>query len=144
VGPTDAAILRGSEAMSKRISAANVSLKRAYERGEAKDGTRVLVDRLWPRGVSKERAALDRWMKEIAPTTELRKWFGHDPDRWPEFCRRYSAELRHSSELLAQLRSFARSGPLTLVYSAHDEVHNDAVVLRDVILGRKMADASHH
>jgi len=129
--------------MSKRISAANVSLKRAYEAVEAKDGRRVLVDRLWPRGVSKARAALDQWMKEIAPTTKLRKWFGHDPDRWPEFCRRYGAELHRNSELLTHLRSFARSGPLTLVYSAHDEIHNDAVVLRDVILGRKVPNASH-
>jgi uncharacterized protein YeaO (DUF488 family) len=130
--------------MSKRISAASVSLKRAYEPVEAKDGTRILVDRLWPRGVSKARAALHQWMKEIAPTTGLRKWFGHDPDRWPEFRRRYSAELHHNSELLAQLRSVARSGPLTLVYSAHDQIHNDAVVLRDVILGRKVPNASHH
>ena len=97
---------------------------------------RVLVDRLWPRGVSKEDAALDQWMKEIAPSTELRKWFGHDPARWEEFRNRYGAELHQNAELLGQLRSLARQGPLTLIYSANDEVHNDAIVLRDVILGR--------
>jgi uncharacterized protein YeaO (DUF488 family) len=127
--------------MSTPIAARNLSLKRAYEPVEAKDGTRVLVDRLWPRGVSKARAALDQWMKEIAPSTALRKWFGHDPDRWVEFCRRYSNELRQHAGLLRQLRSLARKGPVTLVYSAHDEVHNDAVVLRDVILHRSLPHA---
>lgn len=128
--------------MSTSIPAANIRLKRAYEPADAKDGTRVLVDRLWPRGVSKVDAALDQWMKEIAPSTDLRKWFGHDPDRWEEFCRRYSAELHHNTEPLSQLRSLARQGPVTLVYSAHDEVHNDAIVLRNVILGRQMPHAS--
>lgn len=122
--------------MTAKIPAANIQLKRAYESVNVEDGTRVLVDRLWPRGLSKVDAALDRWMKEIAPSTELRKWFGHDPGRWEEFCRRYSAELHQNTELLSQLRSLARQGPVTLVYSAHDEVHNDAIVLRDVILGR--------
>lgn len=124
--------------MTARISAANVRLKRAYETLDSEDGARVLVDRLWPRGVSKEDAALDQWMKDIAPSTELRKWFGHDPARWDGFRTRYSKELHENAELLSQLRSLARQGPLTLVYSAHDEVHNDAVVLRDVLLGRKM------
>ncbi|MGI8549751.1 MAG: DUF488 domain-containing protein [Dehalococcoidia bacterium] len=128
--------------MSTGIPAANVKLKRAYDPVEEEDGTRVLVDRLWPRGVSKVDAALDQWMKEIAPSTELRKWFGHDPDRWEEFCRRYSAELHQNTELLSQLRSLARQGPVTLVYSAHDEVHNDAIVLRDVILGREIPHTS--
>ena len=123
--------------MTAKIPAANVRLKRAYEPVDAEDGTRVLVDRLWPRGVSKVDAALDQWMKEIAPSTELRKWFAHEPARWEEFCRRYSAELHQNAELLSQLRSLAREGPVTLVYSAHDEVHNDAIVLRDVILGRR-------
>ena len=123
--------------MSTAISAANVKLKRAYEPPAAEDGVRVLVDRLWPRGVSKEHAALDLWMKEIAPSTELRKWFGHDPERWEEFCRRYVEELHGNAELVSQLRSLARKGPITLVYSAHDEVHNDAIVLRDVLLDRK-------
>jgi uncharacterized protein YeaO (DUF488 family) len=128
--------------VSTSVPAANVRLKRAYEPVDAADGTRVLVDRLWPRGVSKVDAVLDQWMKEIAPSTELRKWFGHDPDRWEEFCRRYSEELHQNAELLSQLRSLARQGPVTLVYSAHDEVHNDAIVLRDVILGRQIPHAS--
>jgi len=122
--------------MSARIPAANVKLKRAYELPAADDGTRVLVDRLWPRGVSKEHAALDQWMKDISPSTELRKWFGHDPARWEEFCRRYTEELHQNAERVSQLRSLAREGPVTLVYSAHDEVHNDAIVLRDLLLGR--------
>jgi uncharacterized protein YeaO (DUF488 family) len=128
--------------VSTGIPAANVKLKRAYEPASETDGTRVLVDRLWPRGVSKADAALDQWMKEIAPSTGLRKWFGHDPDRWEEFCRRYSAELHRNAELLSQLRSLARQRPVTLVYSAHDEVHNDAIVLRDVILGRQIPHVS--
>ena len=128
--------------MSTSVPAANVRLKRAYEPVDAADGTRVLVDRLWPRGVSKVDAVLDQWMKEIATSTELRKWFGHDPDRWEQFCRRYSEELHQNAELLSQLRSLARQGPVTLVYSAHDEVHNDAIVLRDVILGRQIPHAS--
>ena len=128
--------------MTAKIPAANVRLKRAYEPVDAEDGTRVLVDRLWPSGVSKIAAALDQWMKDIAPSTELRKWFGHDPDRWEEFDRRYSAELHQNAELLSQLRSLARQGPVTLAYSAHDEVHNDAIVLRAVILGRQLPHTS--
>ena len=120
--------------MSTKVQAARVKLKRAYEPAVADDGTRILVDRLWPRGVSKEHAALDQWMKDIAPSTELRKWFGHDPARWEEFGRRYTAELHGNVELLNQLRSLARQGPVTLVYSAHDEVHNDAIVLRNLLL----------
>jgi uncharacterized protein YeaO (DUF488 family) len=122
--------------MSARVPAANVKLKRAYEPPSPEDGTRILVDRLWPRGVSKQKAALDHWMKEIAPSTELRKWFGHDPKRWKEFRRRYVEEMRQHPDLLAELRSLARRHKITLVYSAHDETHNDAVVLRDVLLGR--------
>ena len=118
------------------IKAANVKLKRAYVAQDADDGTRVLVDRLWPRGVRKADAALDLWLKEIAPSTELRKWFDHDTARWDEFRERYSGELRTPPELLVQLRTLARKGTLTLVYAAHDERHNDAVVLRAAILGR--------
>lgn len=128
--------------MTTKVAARNVTLKRAYEPAEATDGTRILVDRLWPRGVSKERAALDQWMKEIAPTTELRKWFGHDPHRWVEFCRRYADELHQNADLLGELRSLARQGPVTLVYSAHDQIHNDAIVLRDVILDRPLPHSS--
>ena len=127
--------------MARRTSipAANLRLKRAYERPARGDGTRVLIDRLWPRGVRKAEAELDRWAKDIAPSTELRKWFGHDPARWPEFRRRYAEELRRHPDELAELRALARKGPLTLVYSAHDELHNDAVVLRALLLGRESA-----
>ena len=121
--------------MSKpKIPAAHVRLKRAYDAAEAADGTRILVDRLWPRGVSKQEAALDDWMKDIAPSTELRQWFGHEPSRWAEFQRRYKAELRGHAAELERLRGIAAKGALTLVYGARDEVHNDAVVLRDVLL----------
>lgn len=119
-----------------RIAAANVRLKRAYEPASPADGKRILVDRLWPRGVAKTRAALDFWMKEIAPSAELRAWFGHDPSRWDEFRVRYAKELATHEDLVATLRKLARRGPVTLVYSARDEARNDAVVLRDVLLGK--------
>ena len=121
--------------MKRKVPVDNVKLKRAYEPPAADDGMRILVDRLWPRGISKERAAIDQWLKEISPSTELRKWFGHDPARWNEFRRRYAKEVRQNTDLLDQLRSLARQGPITLVYSAHDEEHNDAVELRHLILG---------
>jgi uncharacterized protein YeaO (DUF488 family) len=117
------------------IPASHLRLKRAYEPAEADDGVRILVDRLWPRGVSKAKAALDEWIKEVVPSTELRKWFGHDPARWTEFQRRYRAKLREQSALLERIRALARARVVTLVYSAHDEEHNDAVVLRAVLLG---------
>jgi uncharacterized protein YeaO (DUF488 family) len=120
--------------MPKRIAGQRIKLKRAYEEAAIDDGVRILVDRLWPRGRKKEDAAIDHWFKDIAPSTDLRKWFAHDPERWNEFRRRYSAELRHKAERLEELRALARRGPITLVYSAHDELHNDAVVLRDVLL----------
>jgi uncharacterized protein YeaO (DUF488 family) len=121
--------------MKRKVPVDNVKLKRAYEPPAADDGMRILVDRLWPRGISKERAAIDQWMKEISPSTELRKWFCHDPARWNEFRRRYAKEVRQNTDLLDQLRSLARQGPITLIYSAHDEEHNDAVELRHLILG---------
>jgi uncharacterized protein YeaO (DUF488 family) len=117
------------------IPASHLRLKRAYEPAGPDDGARILVDRLWPRGVSKAKAALDEWIKDVAPSTELRKWFSHDPARWAEFQRRYRAELRGQSETLARIRDLAREHVVTLVYSAHDEQHNDAVVLRAVLLG---------
>lgn len=122
--------------MGARIAADDIRLKRAYERRSAADGTRILVDRLWPRGVTKKAAAIDLWAREIAPSTALRQWFAHDPARWREFRRRYTAELRRHPEQLRLLRQQARQGPITLVYSAHDEARNDAVVLRNVLLGR--------
>jgi uncharacterized protein YeaO (DUF488 family) len=122
--------------MSTAIKAGNVKLKRAYEQPETEDGVRILVDRLWPRGVKKEDAAIDEWMKELAPSTELRKWFGHDPDRWEEFRERYAKEVNGHPDQLKQLRALAHKGAITLVYSAHDEEHNNAVALRDIILVR--------
>ena len=122
--------------MTKRITAAGVRMKRVYERPAHDDGTRILVDRLWPRGLSKEAAAIDEWLKDIAPSTALRQWFGHDPARWQEFRRRYRDEVRQNRPLFDRLRALARQGPITLVFSAHDEVHNDAVVLRALLLGR--------
>ena len=129
--------------MNLSIAASNVRLKRAYEPPERTDGTRILVDRLWPRGVSKAEARLDEWIKEIAPSAELRTWFGHDPERWVEFRHRYRAELAQHSDALKGLRRRARKGPITLVYSARDEIHNDAVVLRNVILGRADPRKAH-
>jgi uncharacterized protein YeaO (DUF488 family) len=122
--------------MTKRIKVGNIKLKRAYERPTGADGTRILIDRLWPRGVKKVEAAIDEWIKDIAPSTALRKWFGHDPARWEEFRRRYAAEVNRHPDQLDRLRVLARQGPITLVFSAHDELHNDAVALRDVLLGR--------
>ena len=122
--------------MSKKIAAANIRLKRAYERPAPADGTRILVDRLWPRGVSKAAAAIDRWVKEIAPSTELRKWFGHDPDRWAGFQTRYRAELAGQGGALDRLRDLARKQKVTLVYGARDEERNNAVVLRSLLLGK--------
>jgi uncharacterized protein YeaO (DUF488 family) len=111
----------------------DVRLKRAYETASADDGYRVLVDRLWPRGVSRSRAQLDRWEKDLAPSGELREWFGHEPGRFPEFRRRYVDELRTNTERLRELRRRARIGTVTLVYGAHDSEHNDAVVLAEVL-----------
>ena len=111
-----------------------ISLKRAYEPPAETDGMRVLVDRLWPRGVTKSRARIDLWLKDLAPSTELRKWFGHDPGKWPEFRKRYRAELK-GNPALAELREQSRQRDITLVYAARDELHNDAVVLKQV-LGR--------
>jgi uncharacterized protein YeaO (DUF488 family) len=113
-----------------------VRLKRAYEPPDDDDGYRVLIDRLWPRGVSKEEARVDEWARELGPSTELRKWFGHQPVRFDEFRRRYTAELAAQDEKLRELRRRAREGTLTLVYGARDTEHNDAVVLAEV-LGRR-------
>jgi uncharacterized protein YeaO (DUF488 family) len=111
----------------------DIRLKRAYEPAGADDGYRVLIDRLWPRGVSRARAKLDAWEKELAPSAELRQWFGHVPDRFGEFRRRYIGELRDERPALAALRHRARTATLTLVYSARDGEHNDAVVLAEVL-----------
>ena len=112
-----------------------VQLKRAYDPPLPRDGMRVLVDRLWPRGVRKAKAHIDLWLKDIAPSTALRQWFGHDPARWSEFRRRYRAELKRQPEALAQLRKLARQRRITLVFGAHDERRNQAVVLKEVLAG---------
>lgn len=110
----------------------NVALKRAYEAPAELDGRRVLVDRLWPRGVSKVEARIDLWLKEVAPSTALRRWFGHDPEKWSEFKKRYRAELK-GNPAWDELRALAREGHLTLVYAAKDRAHNDAVVLKELL-----------
>lgn len=111
-------------------------LKRVYEKPSRDDGLRVLVERLWPRGLTKQAAAVDLWLKEIAPSTELRKWFGHDPERWKEFQARYRKELRANGEPLKLLNQKGREGTVTLVYGAHDQAHNAAVVLKGVVEAR--------
>jgi uncharacterized protein YeaO (DUF488 family) len=111
----------------------DVRLKRAYDPATSADGYRVLIDRLWPRGVSRARARLDAWEKELAPSTQLREWFGHEPERFDEFRRRYVDELRSQRSALTGLRRRARDGTVTLVYAAGDEQHNDAVVLAAVL-----------
>ena len=107
----------------------DIAAKRVYEMPDEADGQRVLVDRLWPRGVAKKDAALTLWLKEIAPSDDLRKWFGHEPERWAEFQKRYRAELDANGEAVEQLRGLLREGKVTLLYGAHDEAHNNAVAL---------------
>ena len=111
----------------------DIQIKRIYDEPDAADGFRALVDRLWPRGISKQRAALDDWLVELAPSTALRKWFHHDPTRWLEFARRYRAELRAQAPALQILRQRAAQQRVTLLYAAHDPRRNHAVVLRDVL-----------
>ena len=115
----------------------DVRFKRAYEPAAASDGYRVLIDRLWPRGVSREKASLDEWARELAPSVALRRWFGHDPARFVQFRRRYTEELAAQETKLRELRRRARQGTLTLVYGARDTEHNDAVVLAEVLRSSK-------
>lgn len=115
------------------MSGSSIAIKRVYEPAEESDGQRVLVDRLWPRGVRKEDGRLDLWLKEIAPSDELRKWFGHDPERWAEFQKRYREELKGKGEAVEQLRGLIAKGKVTLLFGAHDEKHNNAVVLADYL-----------
>jgi uncharacterized protein YeaO (DUF488 family) len=110
-----------------------IKLKRVYERAEPNDGFRVLVDRLWPRGLSKEKAHIDDWLRDIAPSTELRKWFGHDPEKWPEFQRRYGAELRTKTQLLEKLLADAAGRDITLVYASRERRYNNVTVLKEVL-----------
>jgi uncharacterized protein YeaO (DUF488 family) len=122
--------------MSRTPDKPDIKLKRVYEPACGADGTRILVDRLWPRGLRKEDAAIDRWFKDLAPTTALRQWFDHDVGRWTEFRKRYRAELAEQPQALADLRNLARMVPITLLFGAHDGTHNNAVVLRE-LLGKR-------
>ena len=115
------------------VGAPGVRIKRIYDEPEPTDGFRVLVDRLWPRGIKKEKAAIEAWPRDLAPSPELRKWFGHDPDRWTEFRRRYVKELRAHAEALDALRERSKRQPVTLLYAAKDPNINHAVVLRQAI-----------
>ena len=112
-------------------------LKRAYETPAEGDGMRILVERLWPRGLTKERAALDRWLKDIAPSPALRKWYGHDPAKWEEFRKRYQDELRGNEDKVQELEGLVAQGPVTFVYAAKDEAHNSALVLREYLKERE-------
>ncbi|RJG09304.1 DUF488 domain-containing protein [Pseudomonas cavernicola] len=107
-------------------------LKRAYEPATKADGERILVDRLWPRGLAKVKAKIDLWLKDVAPSTELRQWFGHDPEKWPEFKKRYRVELK-GNPALSELMALSRQGDITLVYAAKDQLHNEAVVLKQIL-----------
>ncbi len=121
---------------------ASVKIKRAYQPAESADGRRFLVDRLWPRGVKKDQLHIENWLKDVAPSAELRNWFGHDPERWDEFQRRYRHELASRQEAAAPLLDAARQGPITLVYGARDEQHNQAVVLKQFL--EEQLSKAHH
>lgn len=123
--------------MTAEPIARNIKLKRVYAPPARADGRRILVDRLWPRGIRKADAALDEWAKDVAPSGELRQWFAHDPARWDEFRRRYTDELQACGDAVERLRGLARDGTITLLFAARDEAHCHAIVLRDVLLGRR-------
>ena len=108
-----------------------INVKRVYEKPSKSDGIRILVDRLWPRGMTKEKAAVDLWLKNIAPTTELRKWFDHDPEKWNEFQKKYHRELKKNKEQVSLLNEQMKKGMVTLVYGAKDEEHNEALVIME-------------
>lgn len=111
----------------------NIKIKRVYEKPDKADGFRILVDRLWPRGLTKEKAGLDLWLKDIAPTTELRKWFGHDPAKWEGFIKKYLKELKENEGPVSILKDYLKKGTVTLVHAAKDEAHNEALVIKDFI-----------
>ena len=111
----------------------NIQLKRVYEEPGDTDGKRILIDRLWPRGVTKAKARIEIWLKDIAPSTELRTWFGHDPSKWDDFKNRYNNELENNTTSASQLREHIEKGKVTLVYGAKDKEHNDAVVLAEYL-----------
>jgi uncharacterized protein YeaO (DUF488 family) len=114
----------------------NIRIKRAYEEPDGEDGTRILVDRLWPRGLTKQKACVDLWLKDVAPSTELRKWFAHDPAKWAKFRSRYLEELKRNKEELSRLRREAAKGTITLVYGAKDQQHNEAVILQRLLTAK--------
>lgn len=111
-----------------------MKIKRIYEAALKEDGKRILVDRLWPRGLTKEKAKIDLWLKDIAPSTELRKWFGHEPEKWNEFKERYIEELKHNEKQTSILKELLKTESVTLVYAARDKEHNEAVILKDYLL----------
>lgn len=110
-----------------------INIKRVYKPYSKDDGKRVLIDRLWPRGLSKAKAHVDEWLKDIAPSTELRKWFNHEPAKWDEFQKRYKRELDNNQAVVKKLQDIAKSGKITIIYGAKDELHNDAVVLKNYL-----------
>ena len=120
-----------------------LTLKRAYEKAAPEDGVRFLVERLWPRGVKKTDLHIDAWLKDVAPSDTLRRWFAHDPKKWPEFRRRYFAELDGHPEVWEQIRREARRGRVTLVYSAHDTEHNNAIALKEYLEGHAGKKKGH-
>jgi uncharacterized protein YeaO (DUF488 family) len=122
--------------MSARVPAAHIKTKRVYDEPSSGDGVRILVDRLWPRGLSKEGAAISHWLRDLAPSDALRQWFDHEPARWPGFRKRYAVELADQREALREVRDLARRRAVTLLYAAHDDVHNNAVALRNILLRR--------
>lgn len=129
--------------MAQKLAAQQVRIKRAYEPAAKEDGARILIDRLWPRGIKKEALQLSEWSRDLAPSTELRKWFNHDPALWDEFQRRYKAELAEHPDVLQSLRERAQKEDLCIVYGARDERYNNAVVLREVLLHpEKLSSAS--
>lgn len=111
-----------------------MNIKRVYDKPEKEDGRRILVDRVWPRGLTKDKASVDLWLKDIAPSTELRKWFDHDPAKWQEFRKRYKQELKENNEQVSVLKEELKKGKITLVYGAKDEKHNQALVIQEFFL----------
>lgn len=118
---------------SSRGTKMGIRIRRVYEEPLPEDGTRILIDRLWPRGLTKEKAGIDLWLKEVAPSKELREWFGHDPVKWQEFQKRYWQELNANEAVVDQLREELKAGPATLVFGARDEQYNDAVALKEYL-----------
>jgi len=113
-----------------------IRLKRVYEPPEKEEGLRLLVERLWPRGLTKEKARIDAWYKDVAPSPELRRWYGHDPEKWEAFRRRYLDELRGNPEAVSRLRERVKEGPVTFVFAAKDEKHNSALLLKEFLEGK--------